>query len=71
MPFRRKRSQRGSRAGKGQRGRDPFHHLADEREEAESTTWFLEPDDGPELDVQAGMSSNLSRDDLDDLDDQR
>lgn len=47
------------------RGRDPFEHLADERAAAESDAWFLEPDDGPELDVETGISSNLSDDDLD------
>lgn len=57
MPFGRKKQ------GKG---RDPFEHLADERQAAESSAWFLEPDDGPELDVQTGISSNLGEDDLDD-----
>ena len=42
-------------------GRDPFGHLQDERAQAESgDPWFLAPDEGPELDVQAGISSNLS-----------
>jgi hypothetical protein len=46
--------------------RDPFGHLADARREAESgEPWFLGPDDGPELDVQAGISSNISDEDLD------
>jgi len=49
----------------GRKGRDPFEHLADERRAAESEAWFLEPDEGPELDVQTGISSNLSSDDLD------
>jgi hypothetical protein len=67
MPFsRRKHSQRGKHSDKG---RDPFHHLADERQDAESSTWFLEPDDGPDLEVQAGVSSNLRDDDLDDPED--
>jgi hypothetical protein len=48
----------------GRKGRDPFEHLADERDAAESSPWFLEPDEGPELDVQTGISSNLSEDDL-------
>jgi hypothetical protein len=48
------------------RDRDPFVHLADERRAAESETWFLEPDEGPELDVQTGISSNLSKEDLED-----
>jgi hypothetical protein len=46
--------------------RDPFGHLAEARREAESgEPWFLEPDDGPQLDVQAGISSNLHDEDLD------
>ncbi len=53
------------RKKRASRDRDPFVHLAEERREAESGTWFLEPDDGPHLDVQAGISSNLSDDDLD------
>ena len=62
MPFRRRKpSQRGKHSVKA---RDPFEHLAEEREEAEASAWFLEPDDGPELDVQAGISSNLQQDDL-------
>ena len=47
------------------RDRDPFVHLADERRAAEAETWFLEPDDGPVLDVETGISSNLSEEDLD------
>jgi hypothetical protein len=54
------------RKKRAQRGRDPFVHLAEERRAAESGAWFLEPDDGPPLDVQTGISSNLSDDDLDD-----
>ncbi|HKY65055.1 MAG TPA: hypothetical protein VJM49_01730 [Acidimicrobiales bacterium] len=57
MPFGRKKPVK--------RGRDPFEHLADERREAEAETWFLQPDDAPELDVQTGISSNLTDDDLD------
>ncbi|HEY8526006.1 MAG TPA: hypothetical protein VIL48_13640 [Acidimicrobiales bacterium] len=46
--------------------RDPFGHLAEERRAAESgEPWFLAPDDGPELDVEAGISSNLRDEDLD------
>jgi hypothetical protein len=48
------------------RARDPFVHLADERRAAESETWFLAPDDGPPLDIQTNISSNLSQEDLDD-----
>jgi len=61
MPFGRRKAGDGDRAANA---RDPFDHLADERRAAESDAWFLEPDDGPELDVQAGISSNLSDDDL-------
>lgn len=48
-----------------QQTRDPFDHLADERRQAETDSpWFLGPDDGPELDVEAGVSSNLSDEDI-------
>jgi hypothetical protein len=50
----------------GRKGRDPFEHLADERQAAESSPWFLESDEGPELSVETGISSNLSEDDLED-----
>jgi hypothetical protein len=41
-------------------GRDPFGHLRDERTRVENDEpWFLGPDDGPQLDIQAGISSNL------------
>jgi hypothetical protein len=63
MPFGRRKPADKNRA---QRGRDPFAHLADERQAAESDAWFLQPDDGPELDVEAGISSNLDPDDLPD-----
>jgi hypothetical protein len=53
------------RKKRAQRLRDPFGHLAEERRAAESTTWFLEPDDGPVLEVETGISSNLSENDLD------
>jgi hypothetical protein len=47
------------------KNRDPFDHLADERQAAESgEPWFLGPDDGPDLDVEAGISSNLRDEDL-------
>ena len=60
MAFNRRRD----RERKG--GRDPFGHLQDERAQAETgDPWFVGDDDGPELDVQAGVSSNLSEDDLD------
>jgi hypothetical protein len=45
--------------------RDPFAHLADDREAAESgTPWFIGADTGPELEVEAGISSNLRDEDL-------
>jgi hypothetical protein len=47
------------------KSRDPFDHLAAERRAAESgEPWFLTPDEGPELDVEAGISSNLRDEDL-------
>jgi hypothetical protein len=61
MPFGRRKL---ARKGRETNTRDPFDHLADERLEAESDAWFLQPDDGPELDVQAGISSNLDDADL-------
>jgi len=61
MPFGRRKPAHKSHAPNT---RDPFEHLADERRAAESDAWFLAPDEGPELDVQAGVSSNLSDDDL-------
>jgi hypothetical protein len=60
MPF-------GRRKHDGGKSRDPFEHLADERRAAESgDPWFVGPDSGPELEVEAGISSNLRDDDLDD-----
>jgi hypothetical protein len=61
MPFGRRKPAHKARAAKS---RDPFEHLADERRAAESDAWFLGPDDGPELQVETGISSNLSGDDL-------
>ena len=56
----------GRRKHDSSKSRDPFEHLADERRAAESgEPWFLGADDGPELDVEAGISSNLGDDDLD------
>jgi hypothetical protein len=50
---------------KEEQQRDPFGHLAGDRQAAESgEPWFLAPDDGPELDIEAGISSNLSDEDL-------
>jgi hypothetical protein len=61
MPFGRRRSAHRIRAPKA---RDPFDHLSDERRAAEADAWFLEPDDGPELQVETGISSNLRDGDL-------
>jgi hypothetical protein len=45
--------------------RDPFAHLAEDRRAAEAgSPWFLAPDEGPALQVETGISSNLSADDL-------
>lgn len=54
------------RRNRKQRSRDPFEHLADERRAAESgdQPWFMGHDDGPEIHVETGISSNLARDDL-------
>jgi hypothetical protein len=57
MPFGRRRAAHRSRETNA---RDPFDHLADERRAAESDAWFMRPDDAPPLEVQAGVSSNLS-----------
>jgi hypothetical protein len=57
MPFGRRRAAHRSRETKA---RDPFDHLADERRAAESDAWFMRPDDAPPIEVQAGVSSNLS-----------
>jgi len=59
MPFGRRRWQ------KRRKSRDPFEHLADERQAAEAEAWFMQPDDGPELEIEAGISSNLRDEDLD------
>lgn len=54
-----------SRRGRGT-SRDPFEHLSEERAKAEEgEPWFLaEDDDAPDLNVQAGISSNLRAEDL-------
>ena len=55
------------RLGRRKRGedrKDPFVHLADERRAAEAEAWFLQPDDSPLLDVEAGISSNITDDDV-------
>jgi hypothetical protein len=55
MPLRRRKNEQ----------RDPFSHLEDDRNDAESgEPWYLTETTG-ELEVQAGISSNLRRDDLD------
>jgi hypothetical protein len=61
MPFGRRRAAHRSRETNA---RDPFDHLADERRAAESDAWFMRPDDAPPIEVQAGVSSNLSDADL-------
>lgn len=65
MPFGRGKARRKQqRKGRGSR-RDPFEHLREERERAESgEPWFQAADNTPAFDVQAGISSNLSEDDL-------
>ena len=55
MPLRRRKNEQ----------RDPFSHLQGERNDAESgEPWYLTETTG-ELEVQAGISSNLRHDDLD------
>lgn len=61
MPFGRRR---GAHRSHDSNARDPFDHLADERRAAEAEAWFLKPDEAPVLDVQAGVSSNITADDL-------
>jgi hypothetical protein len=57
----RERTDRPARRG----SRDPFSHLHEERSEAEAgEPWFLGADDGPELHIETGISSNLTEDDL-------
>jgi hypothetical protein len=67
MPFGRRKPAHRSRETNA---RDPFDHLADERRAAESDAWFMRPDDEPPLEVQAGVSSNLSDADLADQGDE-
>lgn len=63
MPFGRRKDQ--NKDPKKARSRDPFEHLEDERAAAEDgDPWFLAPDDGPELEIETGISSNLTEDDL-------
>jgi hypothetical protein len=64
MAFSRRKVQETKEKQDKRNGRDPFAHLHDEREKAEEEPWFLAPDDGPELHVETGISSNLSEDDL-------
>lgn len=46
---------------------DPFRRSLDERRATEDTNpWFLADDDAPDLDIQAGIGSNLEDGDLDD-----
>ena len=66
MPFSRRKDRRREQ-GKAD-SRDPFAHLREERDKAEEEEpWFLAPDDGPELEIETGRSSNLTPDDLEDL----
>jgi hypothetical protein len=68
MPFSRRKDRRREQAKVD--SRDPFAHLQDERAKAEEEEpWFLAPDDGPELEIETGISSNLTPDDLQDLKD--
>jgi hypothetical protein len=63
MPFSRRKDRR--REARKADSRDPFEHLREERAKAEEEEpWFLAPDDGPELHIETGISSNLSEDDL-------
>lgn len=44
--------------------KDSFRRLAKERRRSEDETpWFAGDDDGPELDVETGIGSNLRRPD--------
>jgi hypothetical protein len=62
---RREKDQEAKKKQDRRASRDPFAHLEDDRTDAESgDPWFLGPDDGPELHVETGISSNLSEDDL-------
>jgi hypothetical protein len=63
MAFGRRKTQE-FKEKQAKRVRDPFAHLQHEREEDEEQPWFLAPDDGPELHVETGISSNLSEEDL-------
>jgi hypothetical protein len=68
MPFSRRKDRR--REDQSGDSRDPFAHLREERTKAEEEEpWFLAPDDGPELQIETGISSNLSEDGLEDLKD--
>jgi hypothetical protein len=70
MPFSRRKDRRREQ-GKAD-SRDPFAHLREERAKAEEEEpWFLGPDDGPELNIETGISSNLTPDDLEDRERQR
>lgn len=64
MVFTRRKGQEPKERQEKRSGRDPFAHLQDERAEAEEQPWFLAPDEAPDLEIEAGISSNLSEDDL-------
>jgi hypothetical protein len=68
MPFSRRKDQR--KEARKAASRDPFDHLREERTKAEEEEpWFLAPDDGPELHIETGISSNLTQDDISDVPD--
>jgi hypothetical protein len=55
------RRRRGEGSGRG----DFFRRSVDERRATEDEApWFLADDDGPDLEVEAGIGSNLVEDDL-------
>ena len=48
------------------KGKDDFKALSKQRRAVEDEQpWFTRDDDGPELDVETGIGSNLRRDDSD------
>lgn len=54
----------------GRKRKDDFKHLAKDRRRVEDETpWFAGDDDGPDLDVETGIGSNLAADAADSTDD--
>ena len=50
--------------------KDDFKSLAKQRQrDDDAEPWFAADDDGPELDVETGIGSNLRRDDVEDAGD--